>query len=419
MRIGTSMMFQANTGNMLALQNSLFKLQNQLSTGRKILTPADDPVAAAQALVVGQQKAVNGQFVDNQGNAGSQLAELEGRIDGIVQLLQEVRTKAVEAGNGTYKDSDRRTIAGELRERYDELLGLANASDAMGNYVFSGFRGTTQPFSVSGSPGSRSLTYNGDDGRRQLQVGTNRIMDVSESGSDVFVRIPQGNGAFTFTAGVNQLIPGATANAGSGIVGDATVVTGFDGKSYQISFNNPPATYEVYDVTDPSVPPVSVATNQPYVSGNQILLGPSGQQITISISGTPAAGDVFDIKPATNQDIFSTLDQMISALEGPVGTNDTTRAAFANKMTLITQNLDQALNHVLTRQTSIGARRIELDALTNVASDLDIQYQSDLSKLQDLDYMEAISAVANQKMVLEAAQATFSKVSQMSLFSYL
>lgn len=411
MRIGTSMMFQTGTANMLDLQSSLFRLQNQLSTGRKILTPADDPVAAAQALVVSQQKSINDQFVDNQGNAGIQLAELESRIDGVGELLQAVKARAVEAGNGAYSDNDRRTIAAEIRERYDELLGLANSSDAMGNYVFSGFRGATQPFSVSGSPGSRTLAYNGDDGRRQLQVGTDRIMDVSESGSDVFTRIPQGNGVFTFTAAAAN-----AAGTGSAVVGASSVVTGFDGKSYQISFNNPPSTFNVVDVANP-LPPI--ASNQAYTSGNQILLGPVGQQIAISISGTPAAGDVFDVNPATNQDIFTTLDQMISALERPVSSNPTTRAAFQNQMTLVSDNLDRALDHVLTRQTSIGARRIELDALTNVASDLGLQYQNDLSKLQDLDYTEAISAVANQKMVLEAAQATFSKVNQLSLFSYL
>lgn len=414
MRIGTSMMFQTSTTSMLDLQSSLFRLQNQLSTGRKILTPADDPVAAAQALVVSQQKSVNDLFIDNQGNAGIQLAELENRIDGVTELLQAVKTRAVEAGNGAYSDSDRRTLAAEIRERYDELLGLANSSDAMGNYVFSGFRGATQPFSVSGSPGSRTLAYNGDDGRRQLQVGTNRIMDVSESGSDVFMRIQQGNGVFTFAAGAT--------NTGTGVVGASSVVTGFDGNNYQLQFhnqpaNNPPITYDIVDVTGGT----TLLSGQTYASGNQILLPPSpaAQQISISISGTPAEGDVFDVNPATNQDVFTTLDQMISALESPVSSNPTTRAAFQNQMTLVSDNLDRALDHVLTRQTSIGARRIELDALTNVASDLDLQYQNDLSKLQDLDYTEAISAVANQKMVLEAAQATFSKVNQLSLFSYL
>ena len=139
----------------------------------------------------------------------------------------------------------------------------------------------------------------------------------------------------------------------------------------------------------------------------------------ISISGTPATNDTFEIEPATNQDIFKTLDNMIKALEGNVSSSAANRAAFQNQMTSIGENLDQALDHILSKQTSIGARRIELQSLTDVAADLNIQYRQDISKLQDLDYTEAISDLTNQKMVLEAAQLSFKQVSQMSLFNYL
>ena len=213
MRISTSMMFDTGTQNMLQLQTGLYKLQNQLSTGRRILSPADDPVAAAQALVISQRQSINTQFIDNQGNAESQLASLESRLAGVSDLIQAVKTRAVEAGNGAYSDSDRRTISAEIRERFDELVGLANSSDAMGNYVFSGFRGDTQPFSTTGAAGSRTTAYDGDDGKRQLQVETGRFMDVTESGRDVFMKIPQGNGQFMFTAD--------SANTGTGVVGDA------------------------------------------------------------------------------------------------------------------------------------------------------------------------------------------------------
>lgn len=413
MRIGTSVMFQTGTNNMLDLQSSLFRLQNQLSTGRKVLTPADDPLAAAQALVVSQQKSVNSQFIDNQGNAGSQLADLESRVDGVAQLLQAVKTRAVEAGNGAYSDSDRRIIAAEIRERYDELLGLANSADAMGNYVFSGFRGSTQPFSVSGSPGARSLTYNGDDGRRQLQVGADRVMDVSESGSDLFVRIPQGNGQFFVTTG---------PNTGSGVVASSSLAGNYGGSTYEMIFTTGNS-FQLQIDGVLQLDALSAPIDYMYVTGADISLPdpdtPSTAEVKIALTGTPAAGDSFRLQPSTNQDVLTTLDKMISALENPVAGSATTQADFLNKMMLVGQNLDQALNHVLARQTSIGARQIELEALTSVASDLDLQYQTDLSKLQDLDYTEAISSMANQKMVLEAAQATFSKVSQLSLFSYL
>lgn len=407
MRISTSMMYETGTQNLLQLQTGLYRLQNQLSTGRRILTPADDPVAAAQALVISQRQSINQLFVDNQANAASQLTTLEDRLSGISDLVQAVKGRAVEAGNGAYSDSDRRTIAAEIRERFDELLGLANSSDAMGMHVFAGFRSETQPFSVSGTPGSRNINYVGDDGKRQLQVETDRMMDVSDSGADVFMRIPQGNGTFTFTAGAS--------NAGTGVVGAASMISGFNGSSYKLTFTGP-GTYDLVVTTNGS-PGAPVPGT--YVPGQDIILGLPPTEFKISISGTPVSGDTFTVAPSANQSVFKTLDDMIRVLESNVSASPVTRAAFQNQMTTISQNLDQALDHLLSKQTSIGARRIELDALTSVGSDLDLQYQNDISRLQDLDYTQAISSMANQKMVLEAAQLSFKQVSQMSLFNYL
>ena len=320
MRISTSMMFDTGTQNMLQLQTGLYKLQNQLSTGRRILSPADDPVAAAQALVISQRQSINTQFIDNQGNAESQLASLESRLAGVSDLIQAVKTRAVEAGNGAYSDSDRRTISAEIRERFDELVGLANSSDAMGNYVFSGFRGDTQPFSTTGAAGSRTTAYDGDDGKRQLQVETGRFMDVTESGRDVFMKIPQGNGQFMFTAD--------SANTGTGVVGASSLITGYNDSSYQLKFNAN-STYDL-TVTTNGVPTVTAGVA--YTSGADITLGPVGQQFKISISGTPATNDTFEIEPATNQDIFKTLDNMIKALEGNVSSSAANRAAFQNQI---------------------------------------------------------------------------------------
>lgn len=408
MRITTSMMFDSGTRNILDLQGSLYKLQDQLSTGRRILTPADDPVAAAQALVVSQRASVNTQFIDNQASASSQLSELEDRYSAMVDLLQSVKARVVDAGNAAYSDSNRRAISAEIRERYDELLGLANATDAQGQHVFSGFRGDTRPFSVSGSPGGRTISYAGDEGKRQMQVETDRVMDLSDSGADVFMRIPQGNGIFEFS-------PGA-ANTGTGTIGAYSMITGFNGSTYDISFTS--STSYSLVVTTNGVPAPATGPFA-YVPGQDIVLGSGSQQFKVVIGGAPNAGDAFTAAPSTNKDVFSTLDQMISALESPVAVNDVTKAQFRNQMTEISNNLDQVMDRFLTRQTSIGARRIELEALSNVGADLNLQYQTDMSRLQDLDFTEAISSMANRKMVLEAAQLSFKQVSQMSLFNYL
>lgn len=406
MRISTSMMFETSTQNMLQLQTNLYKLQNQMSTGRRILTPSDDPVAAAQALEVSQRQSINSQFMDNQGNAASQLTSLESTLRSASDLISNVMSKAAEADNPNINDTSRQAIAFDINENFGQLLGLANSRDGLGQHLFSGFRGDTEPFGVSGSPGSRITTYHGDDGSRQLQVETGRLMDVSESGSDMFVRIPQGNGQFMASAGA--------ANTGTGVLGASSTVSGYDGSTYQLTFTAP-GVYDVY-VNGSATPTL---TGQVYTAGSDISLGPAAQQIKINISGTPAAGDTFTAQPSSNQDIFTTLDSMIKALNANVGSTPATKAAFKNQMTQIRQNLDQAYGHLLTAQTSVGARRLELESLSNAGADRDLQYQTDLKNLQELDYTKAISDMANQKMVLEAAQLSFKQVSQMSLFNYL
>jgi flagellar hook-associated protein 3 FlgL len=406
------MMFDTNTQNLQQLQTGLYKLQNQMSTGRRILTPSDDPVASAQAVEIGQKMSVNSQFVDNQGNAASQLAGLESTLRTVSDLLSNVMTRAVEADSPNISDTSRQAIAADIGQSFDQLLGLANSTDGLGQHVFAGFRGDTQPYAVSGSPGNRAISYHGDDGRRQLQVETGRFMDVSESGADIFARIPQGNGQFSFSAPA----VGAPANTGTGVIGATSVISGFDGSAYKLTFTAP-GVYTL-DVTTNGIPAPSL-TGQVYTPGSDIVLGPVGQQIKINVSGTPAVGDTFSVQPSANQDIFTTLDSMINALNAPVSANATTRATFQNQITQIRLNLDQAFDHLLTAQTSIGARRLELENLTTAGTDKDLLYQTDLSKLQDLDYTKAVSDMANQKMVLEAAQLTFKQVSQLSLFNYL
>jgi flagellar hook-associated protein 3 FlgL len=378
-----------------------------MSTGKRILTPSDDPVAAAQALVVSQQQSVNSQFLANQGNAASQLTSLESNLRNASDLVSSVIDQAVEAGNDALDDNGRKDIAANIRGNFNQLLGLANATDSLGQYIFSGFRGDTQPFAVSGSPGNRTTAYQGDGGSRQLQVDTGRVMDVSASGSDVFMRIPQGNGEFTFSA--------AAANSGTGVIGASSTITGYDNSTYQLTFTAP-GVYTL-DVTTNGV-----TTSTPglaYTDGADIVLGSGSQHFKISLSGTPAAGDVFTVSPSSNQDVFKTLDSMIKALESNVSSNATTKATFKNQMAVIRQNLNQAFNHLITAQTSVGARQLELDNLTNAGKDRDLQYQTNLNTLQNIDMIQAASDMANQKMVLEAAQLSFKQVSQMSLFNYL
>jgi len=199
MRISTQTLYETGAARLSELQSGLARTQQQISAARRVLTPADDPVAAARALEVTQSQSINTQHGVNRQNAKSALGAVEGTLSGVTTLLQDVKTSVIAAGNPTLSDTERGFMATELRGRLDELLGLANSRDALGNYLFSGFQTTTPAFSRD--PVSGAVQYDGDQGQRLIQVDSTRQMAVSNPGQAVF----QGGGQDVF-ATLNALI---------------------------------------------------------------------------------------------------------------------------------------------------------------------------------------------------------------------
>ncbi len=191
MRISTMQIYNGGTAGIQNLQSDLYSAQNQVSTRRRIVTPKDDPIGAAQALMVTQAGAVNELYLKNQGAADSKLSALDSTLQGINEELVNIYEKSIAACNGAYSDSDRKAIAAELTERLDSLVSLANTQDGNGRYVFAGFQSTTKPF--SGSP----VTYAGDDGQQKLQVTASQFVTTNLSGNDVFVNVVDANGVST------------------------------------------------------------------------------------------------------------------------------------------------------------------------------------------------------------------------------
>jgi flagellar hook-associated protein 3 FlgL len=243
-----------------------------------------------------------------------------------------------------------------------------------------------------------------------LLVGSARKMAISETGSAIFEAIPTGNGRFTTTA--------AGANTGSGIVSPGAVVdsTQVTGHSYDIKFGvtgTPAVT--TYTVTDKTAsPPVDVLANQPYTEGATIAFG----GMSMDVKGAPADGDSFSVAPSAKQSVFTTITDLIKTLRAPAN-GSSGKAALANGLNTASSNMKNALDNVLTVQASVGSRMKELDNLDSTGDDLNIQYQTTLGDLQDLDMVKAISLFAQQQQTLQAAQMSFKTMSGLSLFNYI
>ncbi|MGB9108711.1 MAG: flagellar hook-associated protein FlgL [Telluria sp.] len=406
LRISTNAIYAAGTNQLNSLQSQIAKTQMQLSTNKRNLTAADDPIASARALEVTQSQSMNTQFATNRSNANASLSLVDKSLSDVTSQIQDIQTLIVTAGNAGYDASNREALATELEGRLTDMIGLANTADGTGGYLFSGYASTTQPFSKTPTGAS----YQGDQGQRTLQVGSSRKMPISETGSAIFEAIPTGNGKFTTTA--------AGTNTGSGIVSPGAVVDSsqLTGHSYDIKFGvtgTPAVT--TYTVTDKTAsPPVDVLANQPYTEGATISFG----GMSLDVKGAPADGDTFSTAPSAKQSVFTTITDLIKTLRTPAD-GSTGKADLANGLNTASSNMKNALDNVLTVQASVGSRMKELDNLDSTGDDLDIQYQTTLGSLQDLDMVKAISLFAQQQQTLQAAQMSFKTMSGLSLFNYI
>ena len=301
MRVSTSMIYDQGVIALQKQSAALLHTGQQIATGRKILTPSDDPVGSARALDVSQSKSVNQQFITNQGYAEDALKLVEGQLDGAGEIIQYARDRVLAAGNPALSPADRQSIATDLRSQFDAMLAIAKTRDANGDYLFAGYRSNTPPFEKTDVAGTPGTEYKGDQGSRTMQVSSSRFMSVS--------------------------------------------------------------------------------------FGGEVAYGTAGEGV------------------------FKVLGDFITALETGTDVPGAVSTALGG--------LDESLDRVLTTRAQIGSQLVEVEQLGFIGSDLDLQYQTTLSNLQDLDYNEAISRLTQQRTFLEAAQQSFLKTTGLSLFNYL
>lgn len=395
-RLSTAGTHSAAIREIMKQQSLLSKTQTQVGSGTRIQSPADDPIATTRILAMEQSRANLEQYGKNSELLASRLGIGEQALADASTLLQAVRERAIQANSGVLADSDRRAIALDIRSRAEELLDIANRRDGNGDYLFSGFSTQTQPFSRTGA----GVTYSGDQGVRSLQIGTDQRIADGFSGADVFQRITQGNGTF---------ITGTGTHAGTGSIdsGRLTNAAAWVPGSYTVNFTTA-STWEVRDAS------AALVASGNYTSGSAIAF--NGAEVVVA--GAPAAGDSFSIAPASKMDVFAALDALATSLEAP-GTTAGGRSLISSGIAAGLTQVDQALSHILDTRAVVGARLNAVDTAAASRQQLDDQLSDTVGSLRDLDYAAAISRMNQQLTGLQAAQAAYSKIAQLSLFNYL
>lgn len=403
LRISTNTIYESGAARISELQVGLNRTQQQIASGRKILTPADDPIGSARALIISQADAVNDQYAVNRGNARNTLSLAEGVLGQVTTNLQNVKTLIVSAGSGILTDVERGYIANELQGNLDQILALANSKDGTENFLFSGFNSTTAPYTKT----QGGAAYNGDQGQRFLQVDTARQLPLTQPGPAIFENIRTSAGQFNVVANPSnngQAVAAASINAAT--------AANLTGNNYEVNFDATGSNFTVTNRTTGAV----VVPSTVYTSPQALTF--DGIDLTITNTpGPPGPNARFSIQPG-NQSIFETLTDLINTLRAPAN-NAVAKLDLTAGLNQANNNLDKSLSNVLTARTNLGTSLKEIDALDTAGEGTGINFKQELSELQGIDYAKAITELNQQQTTLQAAQQSFARTTSLSLFNYI
>lgn len=404
MHISTSMLYSLQAQGIDQQQSALMHVGNELASGQSVTEPSDDPLAAAESVVVGQDQALTTQYTTARSAARSSLSAETNALNAVVSGIQSAQALLVEASNGTLNNADRAASASQLQTIENTVLSQANATGPDGSYIFGGYANSSPPF-VTAADGS--ITYVGDDNAASVQVGVAQQVQIQDNGNTVF------NGA----AGVS----GYEAVAGSGNTGSLTFATPSvidsaapgAGAPFVLQFAVSGGT-TTYIVESPTGTLLQAPTS--YTSGQPITYA----GVQLGLSGTAANGDTIAVSPAAtvNNNLFGTLQRAVQALRAPVSTA-AQQATQTDTLNDAMQELGEELGNVLTVQASVGARLDELTVMDTTASQQQVSDATQQSNLTGLDYAQAVSQYSLLQTGLQAAERTFADMQGMSLFNVL
>lgn len=407
MRISTNQVYDQNIQSIMDNQKDLVKTQEQLSTGKRIITPSDDPVGAAKVLRLTEEIDELDQFKRNNDLATASLEQQEAVLTNVTNSVNRARTLVVQAGSGILADADLRAIGSELEQIKLELFDLMNTQDADGNYIYAGHQSASPAFSYNPASTGNAITYTGDGGMNSIQLSNSSTIQSTSNGYEVFDNV---------LSRFNYSVTGSTVadlNTTS-ITEQGTFDTFFNqnydavtaaNNNYQISFLGTGQAQLTNTGTGAVIDTVNYSSGSPFtIKGMQF-------------EATANTGDTIDFSLDTpeKKSMAQTLHEMQNILMDDTLDNGQLQEAIADSLV----GLDNGLAKLSLERASIGSRLNIAESVYESNLDMEIAAKSARSTIQDVDYAEASIEFAKQETALSAALATFPQVSNLSLFNYI
>jgi len=396
--------------NITSRQSALSALQENLTSGKQVNRPSDDPTGAAnaeRALTRISRVATDQRALESQRNA---IAMAESTLGDANATLSQFRTLVVSAGNGVNSGAERKTIAKELQGLRDQLFSLANQKDTNGLPLFGALNSALTPF-VGPQATAPDYTFNGLPG----QVASNTVsIPFALDGDSAFMHQPARDGVYNVT--VSSIPTSRTLTTDNVAVTSSSLVSG---ASYQIAITGvdttttPGTTVVTYDLTDTTTGTTTSQTAPGYASTQTASIAVTGMAgLSLNINGTPAVGDTITVNPSAS--VFSVLDNAIKNISSAANNNDATQA-----VSQALHNIDIGIERVSAVRGQAGDLLNRADRISSNQEARKVQLEADRSRAEDMDMISGISKFQNQQTGFSAALQSYAQVQKLSLFNFI
>jgi flagellar hook-associated protein 3 FlgL len=401
MRISTAQVFNQNITSVLEKQTANAKILDQLSSGKRVNTAGDDPVAAIGIDNLNQKNALLEQYLKNVDYASNRLSLSESKLGSAESMTTSIREQMLRGVNGGISASERQMIADELRGSLKELLAIANSKDESGNYVFGGYNIHTQPFAFDNTG---AMVYSGDSGIRTSVIAQGVTVATNIPGDSAFMNAPSGLGDY----GVNYL----ASQQGDFRVTSAKIANAAAHipDTYAFNFIDNGAGGVNLEVRDSGAALVTSVAN--FDASNTV----SFNGLAVKLEGKPLAGDSFSMAPVSAVSIFDTINQAISLLEDP---NLVNTPQGKSQLAQLLNNFDSGVNQLSIARSVSGNNFKSIESYAAGHEEEKVVNTSALSMLEDLDYASAITEFEKQQLALNAVSQVFGRVGSASLFDFI
>jgi flagellar hook-associated protein 3 FlgL len=417
MKISTSEFLTGSINELLTLQANVNQLNRQIATGETLLSATNDPGGASQVIGLANQIGTLTYDAANGQSATQTLQSGVSALGQVTNLLVQLRQTASAAANGSTTPSQRQSDLGSAQALLQQLTQLGNTQGVNGGYLFAGSRSNTPAFSTLPSG---QVVFNGDASTNEIQIAPSLSVASTVSGQNVFMNVPAGTAGVAVTA--NPSNAGTAFALAQGVTNLSQVTAAsLAGTQYDISFSGSGSSL-AYQVTSGHGTPGSagytasshVIASGGYTVGSDLAFG----GITVQVSGTPAAGDSFAVQPGATSSLFQTVQNLISALGMPQA--DGTQTALAQQaLQNVLANINSAQTSVLSAQATLGTGLAEIQAVQTQTTSSSANATTELSDLQSANLPQVLANYSEGVTALQAAQLSFAKVQNLSLFQYL